>query len=226
MTALLSTKSLCAGYYGHAAVRDLEIEVRPGEVVALMGANGAGKTTTLRTLAGDLPPVSGQVLWDGKPVSDPLHRRARRGLGFVTEERSVFMEMSVADNIRLGNCDRAEVLRLFPELESMLRRRAGSLSGGEQQMLTLGRALARHPSLLLCDELSLGLSPMAVTRLLTAVRAAADEQNLSAILVEQQVSQVLKVADRVYVLQRGQIVLDASADGVRDRLPELERLYL
>jgi branched-chain amino acid transport system ATP-binding protein len=226
MTDLLSTLDLSAGYFGHPAVHDLNIEIGPGEVVALLGSNGAGKTTTLRTLAGDLPPVSGNVLWKGEAVSAPLHQRARAGLSFVTEERSVFMQMSVADNIRLGRCQEEPVLALFPELRPMLGRLAGSLSGGEQQMLTLGRALAREPALLLCDELSLGLAPLVTQRLLGAVRAAADERGLGILLVEQQVKQALRFVDRVYVMRRGRIVLSASAEEAVKRLAELEDVYL
>lgn len=226
MTALLSARGLSAGYFGHPAVHDLELEIHPGEVVALMGPNGAGKTTTLRTLAGDLAPVAGEVFWKGDPVRSPLHRRAHQGLSFVTEERSVFMQMSVADNIRVGRCDQERVTSLFPELIPMLKRRAGSLSGGEQQMLTVGRALARDPSVLLCDELSLGLAPLVTQRLLAAVRQAADESGLGVLLVEQQVNQALKFVDRVYVMSHGKVVLSAPADEAASRMAELEEAYL
>jgi branched-chain amino acid transport system ATP-binding protein len=223
--ALLSTRGLSAGYLGHAAVHDLDIEVRSGEVVALMGPNGAGKTTTLRTLAGDLAPVSGDVLWAGESIDTGLHQRARSGLSFVTEERSVFMRLSVAENIRIGRCDVEAVMDLFPELRPMLGRPAGSLSGGEQQMLTLGRALARHPKVLLADELSLGLAPLLVKRLLGAVRAAADN-GLAAIIVEQQVNHALRYADRAYVMRRGEVVLAGPADEVASRMDDLADLYL
>jgi branched-chain amino acid transport system ATP-binding protein len=226
VSALLSARGLSAGYFGHPAVHDLQLEIHPGEVVALMGPNGAGKTTTLRTLAGDLAPVAGEVIWKGHPVHTPLHRRAREGLSFVTEERSVFMQMSVADNIRVGRCEVDRVTSLFPELIPMLRRRAGSLSGGEQQMLTVGRALARDPSVLLCDELSLGLAPLVTQRLFAAVRAAADERGLGVLVVEQQVTQVLKFVDRVCVMSRGQLVLSASAGEAAGRMADLKEVYL
>src|SRR5262249_24570472 len=135
--------------------------------------NGAGKTTTLLALSGELPPLKGEVLLSGKPTSAPLHRRARQGMSYVTEERSVFKSLSGWDNLRCAGVPAAEALALFPELERCLDRPGGLLSGGEQQMLTVARALARKPRLLLADELSLGLAPLVVDRLLNAVRAVA-----------------------------------------------------
>ena len=145
-------------------------------MVALLGANGAGKTTTLLTLAGELPPLQGQVAFDGIVTKAPLYKRARNGLTFVTEEKSVFMGLSTRDNLRVAGVDMDEALTLFPELERRLHVRGGLLSGGEQQMLTLARALARKPRVLLADELSMGLAPLVVKRLLEAVRAAADQR--------------------------------------------------
>jgi branched-chain amino acid transport system ATP-binding protein len=194
-------------------------------VSALLGPNGAGKTTTLLTLAGELPVIAGEVFMDGRPARHPLHRRVREGLSLVTEERSVFMELSVDENLRVGRCAQDEVLRLFPELRPLLKRRAGLLSGGEQQMLTLGRALARKPRLLLIDELSLGLAPMVVSRLLQAVRAAADE-GVGVLLVEQHVDQALKIADHIYVLERGLVVLQGGRSEVADRVHEIEASYM
>src|SRR3954464_15533088 len=178
-----------------AVVRGLDLRVDPGGVVALIGPNGGGKTTTLLTLSGELPPLAGEVPLNGEVTQAPLFRRARRGLGFVTEERSVFMRLSVADNLRLARARRADVLELFPELGPLMRRSAGLLSGGEQQMLALARALAREPKLLLIDELSLGLAPLVVRRLLDAVRQAATERGLGVLLVEQHVRQALQIAD-------------------------------
>lgn len=225
MTALIQAAGLSAGYNGQPVVRDLNLEVQPGEVVALFGPNGAGKTTTLLTLAGELPAIEGTVHMDGQPAPPSLHVRARNGISFVTEERSVFMEMTVEENLRVARVDKDIALALFPELGRLMSRRAGLLSGGEQQMLTLGRALARKPRLLLVDELSLGLAPLIVGRLLEALRAAADE-GVGILLVEQHVDQALRYADRVYVMERGQVILKGSTAEVADRVHEIEASYL
>ncbi|HST38000.1 MAG TPA: ABC transporter ATP-binding protein [Conexibacter sp.] len=221
----LAARSLTAGYGAMAVVRALELEVAPGEVVALLGPNGAGKSTTLLTLAGALPALGGETLLDGRPTTAPLHRRARAGLAFVAEERTICAALSVADNLRLGAGGVAPALALFPELKPLLRRRAGLLSGGEQQMLALGRALAARPQALLVDELSLGLAPLIVGRLLRAVREAADG-GLAVLLVEQHATQALEVADRVYVLRRGELVLHAPAAELRADPQRLQASYL
>jgi branched-chain amino acid transport system ATP-binding protein len=224
--SLLVAEGLSAGYHGHPIVHDLDLTVNAGEVVVLLGPNGAGKTTTLLALAGDLPALAGEVRLRGNRTKAPLHRRAQDGLSFVTEERSVFMRLSVLENLRVGRIDMDYALALFPELEPLLRRRAGLLSGGEQQMLSLARALARRPKLLLVDELSLGLAPLVVVRLLDAVRRAAHEDGVGVLLVEQHVKQALAVADHVLVMQRGQIVLRGPKDEVAGRVAELEAAYL
>ena len=224
-TPLIETRKLSAGYGGVPAVRDLDISVAPGEIVALLGPNGAGKTTTLLTLAGELGPISGEVLFEGTPTKAPLHQRAKRGVALVTEERSVFMGLTTAANLRLGRGDPAKALELFPELDKLMRRRAGLLSGGEQQILTLARALAAEPKLLLADELSLGLAPLVVQRLLRAVRQAAD-RGLGVLLVEQHALQALKLANRAYVLRRGRVVLEGPAAELLDRFGEIEQSYL
>jgi len=226
MSVLLEAQAVNAGYHGHPIVHDLDLEVRAGEVCVLLGPNGAGKTTTLLTLAGDLPALGGTVLFNGVPTKAPLHRRARRGLSFVTEERSVFMRLSVAENLAVGRVNRDRALALFPELRPLLRRRAGLLSGGEQQMLTLARALSRSPKVLLIDELSLGLAPLVVQRLLEAVRIAAQETGVGVLLVEQHVRQALKVGDQVLVMQRGQVVLRGKTEEVASRLMDVEAAYL
>jgi len=222
---LVSARGLAAGYGDLAAVRDLDLEVRAGEVVALLGPNGAGKTTTLLAIAGELAPLAGEVQCLDLSRRAPLHRRVRHGLAFVPEERAVFGSLSVAGNLRLRSGATAGATELFPELTPLLRRRAGLLSGGEQQMLTLGRALAGTPRLLLVDELSLGLAPMVVQRLLRSVRAAADA-GVGVLLVEQHASEALSVADRVVVLRRGRVALEGSAAELRADVGELESAYL
>jgi branched-chain amino acid transport system ATP-binding protein len=207
-------------------VHEVDLEVNPGEVVALLGANGAGKTTTLLSLAGELPLMAGSVLLLGEETRAPLHRRARRGLAYVTEERSVFKGLSTADNLRVGDADVDAALKLFPELAKRMKVRGGLLSGGEQQMLALARALSRHPKVLLADELSLGLAPLVVQRLLQAVRAAALERDTGVLLVEQHVRKVLQFADRVYIMRRGRIQLEGSAAELRERIGEIEEQYL
>src|SRR4051794_2797686 len=209
-----------------AVVRDVDILVAAGEVVALIGANGAGKTTTLLTLAGELTPLAGEVRFLGKATTASMHVRCRNGLGYVTEERSVIMDMSVADNLKLAAVAPSVAFDYFPALEKCMDRRAGLCSGGEQQMLSLARALGRHPTVLLADELSLGLAPLIVTNLLQAVRAAADERGVGVLLVEQHVRQALKIADRVYVMERGRIALSGPCSEVAGQLDKIESAYL
>jgi branched-chain amino acid transport system ATP-binding protein len=222
----LEARNLNVGYGAVSVVHDLELEVNAGEVVALLGANGAGKTTTMLALSGVLPVQGGEVLIDGTATRAPIFRRARKGLAFVTEERSVFMGLSSRDNLRVCGVDPDAVVAMFPELEPRMSVRAGLLSGGEQQMLTVGRALARRPSLLLADELSLGLGPMVVDRLLQAVRAASLENGTAVLMVEQFVDKALDVSDRVYVMRRGRIVLSGTAESLRGRRDEIEAHYL
>lgn len=222
---VLQSRSLTVGYGHVPVVHTIDITVHAGEVVALLGMNGAGKTTTVRALAGDLKPFSGEVLLRGKPTTAPLYRRAKRGLRYIPEERSVFMGLSGADNLRLGRTERARCLALFPELERLLGRKAGLMSGGEQQMLTLARALGSDPAVLLADELSLGLAPLVLERLLRAVRAAADT-GAAVLLVEQHVRDALEVADRAYVISHGRVVLQGAATDLKARIGEIEQAYL
>jgi branched-chain amino acid transport system ATP-binding protein len=223
---LIEAKGLSAGYGKMAVVREIDLHVDAGEVVALIGANGAGKTTTLLTLAGELTPISGEVRFLGQPAKSPMHARCRQGLGYVTEGRSVIMKMSVAENLRLAGVDPKVACEYFPALEPIMGRGAGLCSGGEQQMLSLARALGRDPKVLLADELSLGLAPLIVTKLLQSVRRAADERGVGVLLVEQHVGQALKIADRAYVMGRGRILLSGTADDLAKNLDQVEAAYL
>lgn len=223
---LIEARGVSAGYGKVAVVRDLDLHVAAGEVVALLGANGAGKTTTLLTLAGELAPLAGEVRFLGKADRSPMHVRCRSGLSFVTEGRSVIMDMSVADNLKLAGVPVAVAVRHFPHLERILDRRAGLCSGGEQQMLSLARALGREPKILLADELSLGLAPIVVQSLLQAVRKAASEDGVGVLLVEQHVRLALGIADRVYVMERGRIVLSGTSKEVSRELDAIEAAYL
>jgi branched-chain amino acid transport system ATP-binding protein len=226
MTAVIEARKMCAGYAGQPVVHDLDLVVGEGEVVCLLGPNGAGKTTTMLTLSGELPVISGEVLIGDRPCKDPLYRRAQQGMSYVTEERSVFKAMSTRDNLRVAGLDATDACRLFPELEKRLSVRGGLLSGGEQQMLTLARALARRPKVLLADELSLGLAPLVVERLLQAVRSAAKEDGTGVLMVEQHAHKALRYADRAIVMRRGRVVLSLTGEEARERIAEVEQAYL
>ena len=225
MTPLLDVAGLRAGYGNVEVVHGVDLQVHAGEVVAMLGPNGAGKTTTLSTVSGELPPLGGDVRLLDCGARDPLHLRARKGLAMVTQERAVLMELTAGENLRVGRCDVDRAVELFPELEGHLDRRVGLLSGGQQQMLALARCLARTSRLLLVDELSLGLAPLVVDRLLQAVRASADD-GMGVLLVEQHVHKALAIADRVLVLRRGVVELDGSAPDLRDRVDEIQTAYL
>jgi branched-chain amino acid transport system ATP-binding protein len=221
---MLEVRGLTVGYGDVPVVHGIDLRVDTGELVALLGPNGAGKTTTMLALSGIIP-AAGDVSFEGEPLRGPLHRRARRGLGLITEERAVFRQLTTRINLALGAGGLDGALAYFPELERLLDRTAGLLSGGEQQMLVLARALAAKPRLLLVDELSLGLAPMIVQRLLRALRDAAAD-GTGVLLVEQHARQALEVADRAYVLMRGRVDLEGTAAELLGQLDEIERRYL
>jgi len=226
MDPVISVRDMCTGYAGQPVVHDLSFDVMPGEIVCLLGPNGAGKTTTMLALAGELPLIDGEVEFAGVKKNAPLYKRARNGMAFVTEERSIFKSLSLRDNLRIGGADAEEAVTLFPELGKRMTVRGGLLSGGEQQMLTLARALGRKPRLLLADELSLGLAPLVVDRLLAAVRAAADEQQTAVIMVEQHAHKALNYTDHAMVMRRGRVSLDLTGEQARTRIGEVEQAYL
>src|SRR6201996_854883 len=209
----LTLAGLSAGYREVPVVREIDLEVRPGEVVALLGPNGAGKTTTLETIAGLNRPLAGTIDLSGEPIGGkPAHLLAREHLRLASG--------------RGRQSGEDELLEMLPELRKCLGRKAGLLSGGEQQMLAVGRALVTRPRLLLVDEMSLGLAPVIVERLLPILRRAADELGSSVLFVEQHVALALEVADRAYVLTHGRIALEGTAEKLRGRRDLVEASYL
>lgn len=227
---LLRVERLLAGYKGLTVVRGVDLHVEPGEVVALLGANGAGKSTTLLTVSGLAEQQGGTIELDGTDLSG-MHAsaRARAGLGHVTEDRSLFTKLTVHENLRLGGRGDLrrlpELLELLPALEPLLQRQSGGLSGGEQQMLALARALMPGPKVLMVDELSLGLAPLIVQRLLASLRTLADD-GLGVLMVEQHVEQALRIADRVVVLARGRVSFTGRAADLMGQRERLAAAYL
>jgi branched-chain amino acid transport system ATP-binding protein len=232
--AILSCVKLSAGYGAAPVLDDVSFAVRPGELVALLGANGAGKSTTMRAITGLLRPVNGAIMLDDKPVQQmPAHRIAASGIALVPEGRQVFPELSVRDNIMLGahtrkdvdpDAELAALLQRFPRLRERLNNRAGLLSGGEQQMLAIARGLMAKPRILLLDEPSLGLAPAMINELFATLAELRDD-GVTIVLVDQMAVLALTVADRGYVLESGRIVRDAAADALAHD-PALEAAYL
>ncbi|MFG2018832.1 ABC transporter ATP-binding protein [Actinomadura geliboluensis] len=228
---VLSVRNLTAGYGGVQAVRDLTFDVAPGEVVALLGPNGAGKTTALLSIVGLVPPMAGEVRALGEKVEPKrTHRLARRGVVLVPDDRGVFFGLSVREHFRLAHRrqDREreeQVLDRFPALRGLQGRRAGLLSGGEQQMLTIAKAILARPKVLMIDEMSLGLAPKIVQEMLPSIRDLAGEEGIGLVLVEQHIELALSVADRGIILNHSRVVLEGSARSLLDRRADVEAAY-
>ena len=220
---MLSIDSLKSAYGRIEVLHGVTLNVAAGEIVTLIGANGAGKTTLLHAISGVQPIIGGAIEFDGQPIEQmPAHRRVSLGISQVPEGRQLFEPLSVKDNLKLGawsrvddpEADLARIRAMFPILEAMWEKPAGNLSGGQQQMLAIGRALMAKPKLLLLDEPSMGLAPNLVDHVLAVIRALKDE-GLTILLVEQNAAAALAIADRAYVLETGRITLSGSAAEIR-----------
>ena len=225
---LLVVSDLQAGYGKKHVVFDVDLHLRPGEIVTIIGHNGAGKTTALKTIFGMLPALGGTVTYAGEDVTNSNCRHnALLGMSYIPAERFVFSDLSVLDNLRLGATHersgderdrlRERVYEMFPLLSERSSQLAGTMSGGQQRMLSLGIALMSNPTLLLLDEPSLGLAPALVAEIFDNVRHLADEEGLTVLLVEQNVGQALRIADRAYVLRSGRMILEETAEQMRGR---------
>jgi len=232
---LLDVANLTTAYRGLIAISDISIQVDSGEIVTVAGANGAGKSTLLKTISGMEKAKSGSVSFGGERIDTiPAHLITARGLAFVPENKRLFPRLSVADNLRLGSYlhrgspDRDGpldfVFKLFPRLEERLSQRAATLSGGEQQMLAIARALMTRPRLLMLDEPSQGIMPKLVDEIFAAVQQIRDN-GVTVLLVEQRLSESLEISDRAYVLQTGKVVMSGPAADIKSN-PEVRRIYL
>jgi len=239
VSTLLRLVGASAGYDGIAVVHDVDLTVDEGEVVALLGANGAGKTTTLLAVSGLVACLGGSIEVLGSPVATRRRVRetdvwklARRGVAHVPEDRGLFYYRTAAENLRLGRPRRGatvahdQLLEWFPALVKTLDRKAGLLSGGEQQMLALARAVSSRPQLLLVDEMSLGLAPIVIQQLLPVLRSIATDTGAGILVVEQHVGLVLSVADRAYLMSQGRITVSGTAAELHDRGEQIEAGYL
>jgi branched-chain amino acid transport system ATP-binding protein len=232
VTGGLACRALSCGYGDTTVVRDVDLDVASGEVVAILGPNGAGKTTLLMTLAGLLPRLGGEVTVEGHALRSGRPRDASRaGLVLVPDDRSLFPALTTAENLEAARRRRdsppaGTMLDLFPALADRWKVPAGSLSGGEQQMLAVARALVQQPRVLLIDEMSLGLAPTIVESLLPVVRRIADEHGATVVLVEQHVRLALEVADRAVVLVHGELRLQGAAADLAADVDQIEAAYL
>ncbi len=231
---LLSVRQLNVSYGGIQAVKNLSLDLYPGELVSLIGANGAGKTTTLKAICGLLQPASGEVRYQGRAIKGQgAWELVSQGLVMVPEGRGIFTRMTIEENLRMGaylrrdaevESDIEAIYTRFPRLKERHRQLAGTLSGGEQQMLAMGRALLAKPKLLLLDEPSMGLAPIMVEQIFQVVQEVA-QQGVTVLLVEQNAHRALELADRAYVLDSGEMVLSGpAADLLRD--PQVQAAYL
>jgi len=233
--ALLSVRGLSASYGPVAALRGVDIEIGRGEIVALVGANGAGKTTLMMTIFGDPRAEKGQILFDGQDITRlETHAIARLGLALVPEGRRIFPRMTVLENLQMGavvadprhfTSDLDRVFTIFPRLKERAGQRGGTLSGGEQQMLAIGRALMGRPRLMLLDEPSLGLAPLVVERIFSVIGELNERDGLTVFLVEQNAYHALKLADRAYVLVNGVVTISGAAHDLLAR-PDVRGAYL
>ena len=227
--SLLAVENLCARHGLLEAVRDVSLSAAEGEIVALVGANGAGKTTLLRTIAGSHRAASGRISYDGADVAGTrANRRVHLGIALVPEGRRLFGNMTVEENLKVagangrpGRWTLATVLEAFPMLKPHLKRRSGELSGGQQQATAIGRALMTNPRVLLLDEVSLGLSPVAVSAVYDSLQTVIGEGRTTIVLVEQDLSRVMRIASRIACMLEGRIVLEGKASELtRERITE------
>ena len=234
---LLAIRDLRAAYGNIEALKGIDLDVQRGEIVALIGANGAGKSTLMMTIFGRPRARSGEILFDGEDITQtPTHQLARLRIAQSPEGRRIFPRMSVAENLQMGTdatqasesehaADLERVLTLFPRLKERLTQRGGTLSGGEQQMLAIGRALMSRPRLLMLDEPSLGLAPLIVRQIFDAIRTLNRQDGLTVLIVEQNANHALKLAHRGYVMVNGLITLSGTGSELLQR-PEIRAAYL
>jgi len=232
MSPVLTCTGLDAGYVaGRPVLRNVDISLEAGTVLALLGPNGAGKTTLLLTIAGLQPPLAGHIGLGGAPVRSGSPRAAvKAGLVLVPDDRSLFKGLTVAENLKLASRRGATTMEMifdyFPDLKRRMKLTAGNLSGGEQQMLAIGRALMQNPKVLLVDELSMGLAPVVVESLLPVIRRVVDETGAACVMVEQHVMLALEIADTAMVLAHGDIALQGDAKELAADEARIERAYL